>query len=84
MLGMGGCHHQQYNHNKSFVINRNGLLVFWRTVYLISRDLFKNTNGQVTYGEMKYSSKKWFIQLEHFCLLQTINFACIFGSDNHS
>ena len=41
MLGMGGCHRQQYRHNKSFVINRNGLLVFWRTVYVISRDLFK-------------------------------------------
>ena len=41
MLGMGGCHRQQYRHNKSFVMNRNGLLVFWRTVYLISRDLFK-------------------------------------------
>ena len=41
MLGMGGCHRQQYRHNKPFVINRNGLLVFWRTVYLISRDLFK-------------------------------------------
>ena len=28
-------------HNKWFVINRNGLIIFWRTVYLISRDLFK-------------------------------------------
>ena len=30
-----------YRQSKWFVIKRNGLIVFWRTVYLISRDLFK-------------------------------------------
>ena len=38
---MGGRHRQKHMHNKWFVINRNGLIIFWRTVYLISRDLFK-------------------------------------------
>ena len=53
--------------------------------FMLSQEIYlKYKWSQVTYGEMKYSSKKWFIQLEHFCLLQTINFACIFGSDNRS
>ena len=38
---MGDRHRQKYRYNKWFVINRNGLIVFWRTIYLISRDLFK-------------------------------------------
>ena len=38
---MGGRYRQKYRHIKWFVINRNGLIVFWGTVYLISRDLFK-------------------------------------------
>ena len=40
-LFMGGRYRQKYRHIKWFVINRNGLIVFWGTVYLISRDLFK-------------------------------------------
>ena len=38
---MGGRHRQKHRHSKWFVINRNGLIFFWRTVYLIIRDLFK-------------------------------------------
>ena len=41
---VGFCKHsycRKYRHSKWFVIKRNGLIVFWRTVYLISRDLFK-------------------------------------------
>ena len=37
----GGRNRQNYRHNKWSVINGNGLIVFWRTVYLTSRDLFK-------------------------------------------
>ena len=41
---VGFCKHsycRKYRHSKWFVIKRNGLIVFWRTVYLISRYLFK-------------------------------------------
>ena len=38
---MGGRYRHKYRHIKWFVINRNGLIVFWGTVYLILRDLFK-------------------------------------------
>ena len=41
MCNIGGRHRQKYRHNKWFVINRNVLIVFWRTFYLILRDLFK-------------------------------------------
>ena len=37
----GGRHRQKYRYNKWSVINRNVLIVCWRTVYLTSRDLFK-------------------------------------------
>ena len=38
---IGGHHRQKYRHNKWFVINRNGLIVFRGTFHLILRDLFK-------------------------------------------
>ena len=37
----GGRHRQKYRYYKWSVINRNVLIVCWRTVYLTSRDLFK-------------------------------------------
>ena len=58
---MGGRHRKKYRHNKWIVINRNGLMVFWRTVYHFSRDLFKIQMGLVAFSELKYSNKKWFI-----------------------
>ena len=50
--------------------------------FILSQETYLKYKWRI--GELKYSSKKWFIQLEHFCLLQTIHFACIFGSDNRS
>ena len=39
---MGSRHRQKYRHNKCFVINRNGLIVFWRwTICLWWNETFK-------------------------------------------
>ena len=67
---VGFCKHSycwKYRHSKWFVINRNGLIVFWRTVFFISRDykIQESTNGQVAFGEMKYSNKKCFLQFRN-------------------
>ena len=55
---MGGRHRQKYRHNKWFVINRNSLIVFGRTAYLISKDLSKIQMD-------KSSLVKWNIQTKN-------------------
>ena len=60
---VGFCKHSycwKYRHSKWFVINRNGLIVFWRTVFL-SREITKSKKVQMD----KSPLVKWNIQTKN-------------------